>query len=100
MLTCVYSETLKFQSYNSVIAIVGEICCILLVDKLGRRVSLHSTSVRGDTTDNYAQWPLIVGNLMASATYVCTTAIYAEFPASVENDPAHVRITSLAPATT
>jgi hypothetical protein len=39
------SDALKYQAINNIIALVGEACCVLFVDKLGRRR------------------PLIVGNL-------------------------------------
>lgn len=35
------TETLRYQSYNSVIALFGEFCTILFVDRVGRRVSLQ-----------------------------------------------------------
>jgi hypothetical protein len=39
------SDALKYQAINNIIALVGEACCVLFVDKLGRRR------------------PLIIGNL-------------------------------------
>jgi hypothetical protein len=31
------SQTLKYQAINNIIALVGEACCVLFIDKLGRR---------------------------------------------------------------
>ncbi len=31
------SDTLKYQAINNIIALVGEACCVLFVDRLGRR---------------------------------------------------------------
>jgi hypothetical protein len=31
------SDALKYQAINNIIALVGEACCVLFVDKLGRR---------------------------------------------------------------
>jgi hypothetical protein len=39
------SNALKYQAINNIIALLGEACCLLLIDRLGRR------------------WPLIIGNL-------------------------------------
>ena len=39
------SDALKYQAINNIIALIGEACCVLFIDKLGRR------------------WPLIWGNL-------------------------------------
>ncbi|KAF4961808.1 hypothetical protein F66182_18229, partial [Fusarium sp. NRRL 66182] len=38
-------ETLRYQAINSVIALLGEFSCMMLIDRFGRR------------------WPLIIGNL-------------------------------------
>ncbi|KAK9900210.1 general substrate transporter [Cystobasidium minutum MCA 4210] len=65
-------RTLLFQGFNSIIALAGELACVLFVDKLGRR------------------WPLIISNGMASATFACGTAIIAIFPASSDNGSAHI----------
>jgi hypothetical protein len=40
------SDTLKYQAINNIIGLVGEACCVLFIDKLGRRR------------------PLIIGNLV------------------------------------
>lgn len=63
-------KTLLFQSINSVIALIGEACCVLLVDKLGRR------------------GPLIWANIASGSTFVIGTALQAKFPASANNDAA------------
>jgi hypothetical protein len=31
------SDTLKYQAINNIIALLGEACCVLFIDKLGRR---------------------------------------------------------------
>lgn len=31
------SDALKYQAINNIIALVGEACCVLFVDRLGRR---------------------------------------------------------------
>jgi Na+/melibiose symporter-like transporter len=36
------SNALKYQAINNIIALVGEACCVLFVDKLGRRRPLIS----------------------------------------------------------
>ncbi|PQE25339.1 MFS sugar transporter protein [Rutstroemia sp. NJR-2017a BBW] len=46
------SDALKYQAINSVIALLGEACCVLFIDKLGRR------------------WPLICGNLFNMVTFL------------------------------
>lgn len=46
------SQTLKYQAINSIIALVGEACCVLFIDKLGRRR------------------PLIAGNLLNMVSYL------------------------------
>jgi hypothetical protein len=46
------SNALKYQAINSVIALLGEACCVLFIDKLGRR------------------WPLICGNLFNMVTFL------------------------------
>ncbi|KAF8317910.1 general substrate transporter [Clavulina sp. PMI_390] len=63
-------KTLLLQSFNSIIALIGEAFCILLVDRWGRR------------------WPLIVGNIASSITFVVGTCIIAIYPASKNNHSA------------
>ncbi|KAG9104176.1 hypothetical protein FRC06_004813 [Ceratobasidium sp. 370] len=60
-------QTLLFQSINSVIALIGEAACVLLVDRLGRR------------------WPLISANIVSSSTFVIGTCIIAIYPADANN---------------
>lgn len=43
-------QTLLLQSINSIIAIIGEITCIVFVDKLGRRLPLISCNIAVGTT--------------------------------------------------
>jgi Sugar (and other) transporter len=52
-------RTLRYQTYNSLIAIAGMSCCMIFVDRFGRR------------------WPLILGNLGNSVTFIIATAILA-----------------------
>lgn len=56
------SKTLELQCINSVIALVGEACCVLFIDKLGRR------------------WPLIIANCLAGLMFVIGTILQAKFP--------------------
>ncbi|CAE6440057.1 unnamed protein product [Rhizoctonia solani] len=60
-------KTLLFQSINSVIALLGEAACVLLVDRLGRR------------------WPLISANILSASTFVIGTAIIAIYPADPDD---------------
>jgi hypothetical protein len=62
--------TLGLQSGNSVIALIGEVLCILYIDRLGRR------------------WPLITANALSGLTFVVGTAIIAIFPAGSNNQNA------------
>jgi hypothetical protein len=55
-------ETLKYQAISSVIALVAQFLCILLIDHLGRR------------------WPLIIGNLGNMVTFIIATILLAKFP--------------------
>lgn len=66
------TQTLRFQSYNSIIALAGELACILFIDKLGRR------------------WVFIGGNFACAVAFAWGTGVYAMYPASVDNTPAHV----------
>ena len=61
------STTLGLQSGNSVIALIGEACCIWFIDRLGRR------------------GPFIWGNALSGFTFVIGTIIIAIFPASTNN---------------
>lgn len=55
-------ETLKYQAINSVLALVAQFCCILFIDRFGRR------------------WPLILGNLFNMVTFIVATILLAKFP--------------------
>jgi hypothetical protein len=55
-------DALKYQAYNSIIAIFAQFLCMLFIDKFGRR------------------WPLIVGNLFNSLFFVIATILLAKFP--------------------
>ncbi|TKY90292.1 hypothetical protein EX895_000290 [Sporisorium graminicola] len=72
------SKIFLLQSINSIIALVGEGCCILFVDKLGRR------------------WPLILGNAMAGACFVVATALQAVFPADGPRFNSHAGVAFIA----
>ena len=62
------NDTLKYQAINSVIALIGEFTCMMLIDRLGRR------------------WPLIGGNLGNMVTFIISTILLAKFPPGVSND--------------
>ncbi|KAF1954344.1 general substrate transporter [Byssothecium circinans] len=55
-------ETLKYQAISSVIALVAQFLCIMLIDRFGRR------------------WPLILGNLGNMVTFIIATILLAKFP--------------------
>lgn len=63
-------ETLKYQAISSIIALVAQFLCILLVDKFGRR------------------WPLILGNLGNMITFIISTILLAKFPPGTINNKA------------
>jgi hypothetical protein len=56
------TNTLRYQIYNSIIALFGQVCCMMLIDRLGRR------------------WPLILGNLGNMVTFIVATYLLASFP--------------------
>lgn len=56
------SETLKYQGISSIIALVAQLCCILLIDYTGRR------------------WAMIGGNLGNLLTFIIATILLAKFP--------------------
>jgi hypothetical protein len=58
------AQTLRYQAINSVITLLGEFSCIMLIDHFGRR------------------WPLILGNLGNMVTFIWATILLAEFPPS------------------
>lgn len=55
-------EALRYQAINSVIALVAQIFCMLLIDRFGRR------------------WPLITGNLGNMVTFIIATVLLAMYP--------------------
>lgn len=55
------SNTLKYQAINNIIALLGEACCVLFIDKLGRRR------------------PLITGNLVNMVSSPVLTEILFPF---------------------
>jgi Sugar (and other) transporter len=55
------ANTLKYQTYNSVIALFGQLLCMLFIDHFGRR------------------WPLIIGNLCNMVTFIIATILLAVF---------------------
>jgi hypothetical protein len=55
-------DTLKYQAYNSLIALFAQFLCMLFIDYLGRR------------------WPLILGNLFNCVTFISATVLLAKFP--------------------
>lgn len=63
-------ETLKYQAISSVIALIAQALCILLIDKFGRR------------------WPLIIGNLGNMVTFIISTIMLAVFPPGTSNNTA------------
>ncbi|KAJ3874255.1 general substrate transporter [Lentinula edodes] len=59
------TRVLLFQSINSVIALIGEACCVLWVDNTGRRM------------------PLIVGNVASGLSFVVGSILMARWPGTV-----------------
>ena len=55
-------DTLKYQAISSVIALVAQFTCMMLIDRTGRR------------------WPLIFGNLGNMVTFIIATILLAKFP--------------------
>lgn len=54
--------TLRYQAINSVIALIAQFLCVLLIDRFGRR------------------WTLIYGNLFNMVTFIVATALLASYP--------------------
>lgn len=50
-------SALKYQAINNILALIAQACCILFIDRLGRR------------------WPLIVGNLLNSLFFLIATIL-------------------------
>lgn len=59
------NKTLQYQGINSIIALLGEFCCIMLIDYTGRR------------------WAMIGGNLANCVTFIIATALLATYPPGV-----------------
>ncbi|ESZ94440.1 MFS sugar transporter [Sclerotinia borealis F-4128] len=59
------SDALKYQAINNIIALLGEACCVIFIDKLGRR------------------WPLIWGNLLNMLTFIIAVILIATFPPGI-----------------
>jgi hypothetical protein len=56
------SDALKYQAINNIIALVGEACCVLFVDRLGRRR------------------PLIAGNLFNMVCFLIACILIGKRP--------------------
>ncbi|KAK9479836.1 general substrate transporter [Lipomyces japonicus] len=67
-------RTLLFQAINSIIALIAQALCIIFVDRFGRR------------------WPLIIGNLGNSATFIVSCILLAVYPPSRANNPRSAQI--------
>ncbi|KAH6902694.1 hypothetical protein BKA70DRAFT_622441 [Coprinopsis sp. MPI-PUGE-AT-0042] len=65
------ARILLFQSINSIIALIGEACCVFWVDRTGRRK------------------PLIIGNVASGLSFVAGAVLMARYPGTVDNDAAH-----------
>jgi sugar porter (SP) family MFS transporter len=63
-------DTLKYQAISSIIALIAQALCILLIDKFGRR------------------WPLILGNLGNMVTFIISCILLAVFPPGSSNNSA------------
>jgi MFS family permease len=55
-------DSLKYQAISSVLALVAQFCCMMLIDRTGRR------------------WPLILGNLGNMITFLIATILLALYP--------------------
>ncbi|KAF5365047.1 hypothetical protein D9758_010993 [Tetrapyrgos nigripes] len=62
------TRILLFQSINSIIALIGEACCVLWIDSTGRRT------------------PLIVGNVVSGLSFVVGSILMARWPGTVNNN--------------
>ncbi|KIM83643.1 hypothetical protein PILCRDRAFT_819288 [Piloderma croceum F 1598] len=61
------TRILLFQSINSVIALIGEACCVIWIDATGRRR------------------PLIIGNIVSGMSFVVGSVLMARYPGTVHN---------------
>lgn len=64
-------DALKYQAYNSIIALGAQALCMLVIDYTGRR------------------WPLILGNLGNCITFIIATILLAKYPADVDGPNTH-----------
>ncbi|KAF2672126.1 general substrate transporter [Microthyrium microscopicum] len=55
------ANALKYQAYNSIIALFAQFLCMMFIDRFGRR------------------WPLIIGNLGNSITFIIATVLLAHY---------------------
>ncbi|KAL3434263.1 MFS sugar transporter [Aspergillus tetrazonus] len=55
-------DTLKYQGISSILAIIAQFCCLMLIDKTGRR------------------WPQILGNIFSCIFFIIPTILIAKFP--------------------
>ncbi|KAF9262483.1 general substrate transporter [Marasmius fiardii PR-910] len=60
------TRILLFQSINSIIALIGEACCVIWVDHTGRRR------------------PLVVGNVASGLSFVVGSVLMARWPGTVD----------------
>jgi len=65
------NRILLFQSINSIIALIGEACCVFWIDATGRRR------------------PLIIGNIVSGLSFVVGAILMARYPGTVHNNAAH-----------
>lgn len=56
------NDTLKYQAISSIIALLAQFSCMMLIDKVGRR------------------WSLIWGNLANCVCFIIASALLARFP--------------------
>lgn len=61
------NDSLKYQAISSVLAILAQLCCLLVIDHTGRR------------------WPLIGGNLLNCLTFIIATILLGVFPPSTNS---------------
>lgn len=60
------TRILLFQSINSIIALIGEACCVFWIDATGRRR------------------PLIIGNIASGLSFVVGAILMARYPGTVD----------------
>lgn len=67
-------QTILYQAINSIIALVAQFICMMLIDRLGRR------------------WPLILGNMGNCVTFIVGAILLAKFPPGVATNPRSAQI--------